>query len=326
MKRILLCGLALCFSASVLRADESAALFQFNGKNYTSKDLSPALQQSNYEMQRQVYDNLQKVADEQIFEDYARAEAKKKGMTLEQYEAQTFKGKVATEKEAKAWFEENKARLGGREFESIKKDIINLLQSQESEKLRTAALEKVKANGKFKFLMAEPKAPVVEISYQGFPSKGNEKAKVHIVEFADYGCGHCKHASKALKSLTDKYKDKVQFTYLDFPLGRTETSKKVAEGGVCADKQKKFWDYHYMAFGEASLTDKSPVEFAKNLKLDMKAFEACLASPDTAKKVESAKNEGVRIGVNGTPAIFFKGRKIYGYDEKMLEDELKKLL
>ncbi len=324
MKRSLLWGLALSLSSNLFADDP--VLYKLNGKSYTSHDFSPALKQSAYDIQHQAYENLQRVIDAQIMTEYVEQEAKKKGVSVEKYEEETFKGKEVSEKQAKAWYEENKARLGGRDFDSIKTDVLHYLQNQENEKVRAEKIKKIKESGKFQLTLTEPEAPVQNISVKGFPTKGNEKGKVTIVEFADYKCPHCRDASKALKSLYEKYKSKVQFVYMDFPLDRSGVSKKVAEGAVCADQQKKFWDYHYMAFGDSNLNNNSPVEFAKKLKLNMKDFEACLSSPETTKKVDLSRSEGERIGVDGTPAIYFNGRKVYGHNEQMLEDVLKKML
>lgn len=325
MRSLVNLGLAFVLSSGVLHAQDPG-LYQFGGKTYTLKDLSPALQQTAYDMQRQSYDNLQRVVDAQLFDDYVKSEAQKKKISVEKFEEQVLKSKKVSDKEAKAWFEENKARLGGRSFDTIKKDIVNLLQQQEDEKVRGDLIAKIKKDGKFLFVLPEPKAPVMDINIAGYPSKGNPKAKLTIVEFADYRCPHCRDAAKALKTVFEKYRNKVNFVYLDFPLDKSGPSMKVAEGGVCADQQKKFWEYHYMAFAENNLTLNSPKDFASKLKLDMKAFETCLASAETTRKVEASRAEGERIGITGTPSIFFNGQKISGNNEKQLEETLKKML
>jgi protein-disulfide isomerase len=327
MKKFASIGLALClFSGALQAGDKEEPLFTFEGKTYTTKDLTPGLQQASYDIAHQAHGNLQRVVDAQILEDYVNREAKKKGIPVDKFREDAFKGKQLGDKEVKAWFEANKARLGGRDLSALKGDILNLLQSQENDKVKTTVLTKLKKDGKFNFLPKEPEAPTLVINTQGYPSKGDPKAKVTIVEFADYKCPHCRDASHALKKVYEKYKNKVHFVYLDFPIDRSGISKKVSEGAVCADQQKKFWDYHYMAYDESNLTIDSPKALATKLKLDMKAFETCLASPETTRKVDAAKNEGERLGIDGTPSIYFNGRKVYGNNEQLLEEALKKIL
>lgn len=320
--------LVLAFWTSSLFANgHGSALFQYEGKSYYKKDLNPALQQAIYEMERQSYERLQKIIDAHLLEKYASEEAKKKGLTVEKFAEQTFQGRKVTEKEAKDWFETNKSRLGGREFNTIKSDIMQLLQSQEDEKVRATVVAKIKKDGKFQTSLTEPKAPVVNISVEGFPSKGAKNPKVTIVEFADYKCPHCRDASKTLKAVYEKYKDKVQMVYLDFPIDRSGLSRTIAEGAACADKQNKFWEYHYKAFDEQSnLNANSPMEFAKQLNLDSKAFETCMKTDEVKNKIEKSRKEGERVGIEGTPTIFFNGQKIVGHSQENLEESLKKLL
>lgn len=50
-------------------------------------------------------------------------------------------------------------------------------------------------------------------------------------------------------------------------------------------------------------------EVAKELKLKGSKWEACLASPDTAKQVQKELNDGVAAGVTGTPTTFVLVKK-----------------
>lgn len=52
--------------------------------------------------------------------------------------------------------------------------------------------------------------------------------------------------------------------------------------------------------------------YAKELKLDTKAFESCLTSGAQTSSVNNDLSEGSNIGVNGTPAFFVNGYMISG--------------
>jgi protein-disulfide isomerase len=174
-------------------------------------------------------------------------------------------------------------------------------------------LEKVKKSKKFTLNLQKPEAPVVDVKFEGFPAKGKDGAKVTIIEFADYQCPHCKVASESFKKVTEKFKDKVKFVYLDFPVNPSGISKVVAEGSHCAEEQGKFWDYHYKAFeGQATLDKDSPTKLAKELKLDEAKFKACLEGTKGKALVEKARSEGERIGVSGTPYLLINGRRYMG--------------
>ncbi|MBI2603430.1 MAG: thioredoxin domain-containing protein [Deltaproteobacteria bacterium] len=325
MKRSLFFVFSFFLAASSKANNEE--LFRFEGKSYRESDLPPALRQSMFELDRQRYDTVTRLVDSFLLELYVKEEAQKKGKKPEELEQQLFKGKTVNEKDAQTWYDANKSRVGGRSFDSIKGEIVNFLQMQEQEDAQQLVLKSIKGKGTFQLAVTEPIAPQVSITTDAYPSKGSEKAKVTIVEFADYGCPHCKHAAESLKKVVEKNKKNVRFVYMDFPLNPSGVPKQVAVGAVCADEQKKFWDYHYMAFeNQASLSKESPAEFAKKLNLDLKKFEACLNSVGTKEKVEFSRNEGERIGVGGTPSIYINGRKQFGYDQETLEEAIKKLL
>ena len=67
---------------------------------------------------------------------------------------------------------------------------------------------------------------------------------------------------------------------------------------------------------------------AAQLKLDMDAFNSCLASGKTAAKVRQDLYAGAKLGVGGTPALFINGRFVNGavpFEEiaRMIDEELK---
>ena len=304
----------------------SEALYKYNGKTVNKADLSPAAQQAVYDAEKHYYQNVMKIIEGNILESYLDNEAAKQKKPRKDIENKMFSAKV-DDKDAKAWYEDNKARLGGRAFESIKNEIVQFLTRQKMEEVKGEVVGKVKKEGDFSLLIAEPEAPTLDISFAGFPFKGDKNAKVTVVEFADYKCPHCKEASSMLKEVSKKYKDKIKLVFLDFPLRMGGLSTTIAHGGVCAEEQGKFWEYHYMAFeSQSSLKADSPVKFAEKLGLKVDAFKTCLAASSTKEKVEKSRAEGERIGVQGTPAIYVNGQKLSGYDAKDLEKLIKKNL
>ena len=67
---------------------------------------------------------------------------------------------------------------------------------------------------------------------------------------------------------------------------------------------------------------------AAQLKLDMDAFNSCLASGKNAGKIKQDLYAGAKLEVGGTPALFINGRFLSGavpFDEiaKIIDEELK---
>ncbi|MBF0442102.1 MAG: thioredoxin domain-containing protein [Oligoflexales bacterium] len=300
---------------------ESPGLFKLEGKAYQIKDLPIAFKQSIYDADSQHFEQVKGIIDAVVLDIYLQDEAKKKKKTKEQIEQELFKAKKPTEKDAKAWYEKNKERIPY-PYDKIKDEIIRIIESEEGRNKKAELLNKIKSKRQFSLILSAPEAPVAEIKSDNFPTKGNKGAKVKIIEFADYQCGHCKAASGILKKLTEKYKDTVQFVFMDFPLRAQGPSWDHAIAGHCAGEQGKFWEFHYMAFEEKGLTADTPVAFAGKLGLNVDQFKKCLSSPKPVEIVKASRAEGERIGVAGTPAIYINGQKMSDYAEEHLEKEI----
>ena len=304
-------------------------LFKFDGKLYYEKDLQDRMKQDVYEAKHKHYHNWVHVMDNIIFDKYIEEQANKKKISSDKFREQLFKSSNIGENQAKKWYEQNKFRIGSRKFEEIKDEIINHLKRENEHKQRLKLVEKIKKDNKVVIFEEEPVSPVFKINYQGYPSKGNGKAKVTIVEFADYQCPHCKMASKTLKSVVKEFSDRVKFIYIDFPINRSGISTVIAEGAFCASKQSQdaYWKYHYMAFeNQNSLKKDSAQLFAKNLRLDMKKFNSCMASNGPKAMLAKSLKEAQRLGVRGTPTIYINGRRTHGHTEEQLKNQIKKLL
>jgi protein-disulfide isomerase len=306
----------------------SSSLFSFKGKSYSVKDLSPALQQQVFDLEAEHFQKTSQVIDSAILEMHIAGLANAQKKSKEAIEQSLFTSKEPNEKETKEWYEQNKARLPhGYKFEQIKGDIKKLLQGEQQRKQRDDLIAKLKKQNKFELALNAPISPKVEINFAGFPFKGNEKAALTLVEFADFQCPHCKEAGDILKKLMKKYASKVRLYYLDFPINRSGVSRLVAHGGYCAQKQDKYWQYHDMAFDrQKTLSKDSPEAIAKELKLDLAKFKTCYESPEAKKHVEKAQAEGTRVGVGGTPTLFLNGQKIRGHHLEDIEGAIEKAL
>lgn len=142
------------------------------------------------------------------------------------------------------------------------------------------------------------------------PIKGDPKAKVTVVEFADYQCPYCEkfHKDVYLPLIKD-YVDtgKVKFVYKNLAfLGKESTD--AANAALCAKEQNKFWEYHDFLFnsqaGEnqgAFAPDKLKA-FALEVGLEPGAFNSCLDGAKYNAQVEADLAEANKNGFNSTPS------------------------
>ena len=126
----------------------------------------------------------------------------------------------------------------------------------------------------------------------------------------------------------DKYGDKVQLVFRDFPLSFHNNAQIAAEAGNCAHEQDKFWAYHDKLFqNQTSLTKENLKTWAAELKLDSEAFNTCLDSEKFKADIAKDQADGQSYGVTGTPAFFINGRFLNGAQpftafESIIDEEL----
>lgn len=150
--------------------------------------------------------------------------------------------------------------------------------------------------------------------------RGSSNAQITIVEYSDLECPFCKRFHPTMKQVLAEYGDKVRWVYKHFPLDQIHSkADKEAEAAECAGEQKgndAFWAYIDKVF-EVTPSNNGldpallPV-VAQDLGLDRGKFEACLASGKYAGLVEAQFQEGMRLGVNGTPGSFVNGEPVRG--------------
>jgi protein-disulfide isomerase len=146
------------------------------------------------------------------------------------------------------------------------------------------------------------------------PTLGNPEALIKVVEFADFGCPYCKEASNTVRALAAKYPEKIYYQYRDYPVDELHPeARMVAQAAACAHAQDKFWEFHDKAYQmQSSLSEEKVSQIAEEIGVDMREFDACVSSETYADEVEEDYQDGIDVGVIGTPTFFINGNKIPG--------------
>jgi protein-disulfide isomerase len=134
-----------------------------------------------------------------------------------------------------------------------------------------------------------------------------------------------------VKKIAGEYPRRVRVVFRQFPLRSIHAqAQKAAEASLCAFDQGRFWEMHDALFGEIKkLGTEDLTARARRLNLDMEAFNQCLESSKYAATVQQDLEDGMAVGVSGTPAVFINGRPLKGSPpykaiKKMIEEELKR--
>lgn len=158
------------------------------------------------------------------------------------------------------------------------------------------------------------------------PHIGPEDGRVVMVEFFDFGCPACQEFRGELKAAAEAYPNDVVLYYKQYPLAAHEHSKGAAQAALAAAKQGKYHEMHEVLFDAAPAHTKDKLdEYAKQVGLDMKKFQADYAAAEAA--VEADKKEGEGAEVTGTPTLFINGRVYEGpplakYVKMWVDEEL----
>jgi len=171
---------------------------------------------------------------------------------------------------------------------------------------------------------------VVDVSIDDDAIKGDENAKVTIIEFSDYECPFCKKAEPTMKKILKNYEGKVRWVYRDFPMSYHKNAQLAAEASEAAHAQGKYWEYHDLIYENTKNLKKADlIKYAEQLGLDVQQFTSDLESGKYTEEVKKDLADGEKAGVDGTPAFFINGRKVVGaqpYEEfaRVIDEELEK--
>jgi predicted DsbA family dithiol-disulfide isomerase len=272
---------------------------------------------------------LTKALDQIVAEKLLDLEAAKQKKTKAELLEAEVDSNVETPSDAEvdAFYEANKDRIPIPKAQALPQ-VKQYLVERSRTRFREMLVTRLKKEHGFQSYLEPLRASVATA---GFPSKGPANAPVTIVEFSDFECPYCGGLYPTLKQVEKNYPQQVRVVYRQFPLTNIHPyAQKAAEASLCANAQKKFWEFHDSMFEkqrELSIADLK--QRAVDLKLDTQEFNQCLDSGRHAAAIQADIQEGAKHGVTGTPALFINGRLLSGnqpYSEirDVIEDELQR--
>lgn len=306
---------ALWWSAGASLAQEPAPpLFEYGGKTYGLEELSARMQTLYGRVVSDQHAEMKALVDEMVFDVHVEREARRLGRPAHEVGAEMLAVPEPGDVEVQQFYQRNRDRIS-QPLENVESQIRSQIKRSAVLQKRAEVLTRLKRDGGFKLRVAAPPMPPLIIDTTGRPVKGDPSAPITVVEFADYQCPNCARAVALMRGLLDKYPGKLKLVHMDFPINPSNISRVVAYGGVCAQAQGRFWEYHDRAYErQDTLHMKSPQELAAAIGMDMTDFEACMNNPHTRSKVQRSEKEGRRLGVNRTPTLFVDGKPFASND------------
>ena len=327
----------LSFSAPTAAAPD-AVLAEVNGEAITDQEVERALGGRLQRLEEQVYElkrqKLEEIIDERLLSRAAAA----RGLSVQALLEREANAQAATvtDEDIQRFYDANRAQLRGNEAE-LRDQIRGYLQIQAhlgNEKAgdtRKTLLHSLRSDAKVVVHFTEPRVVRVDVSSDDAPFIGPADAPVTIVEFSDFHCPYCKRVLPSLTEIRSRYGDKVKLVFRDFPLDRLHPqARRAAEAARCAHEQNNFWKYHDVLFANAPQASPQQLKaYAEQVGLDVQTFDRCLTSGKHAAAVQRDLDEGIRLGVSGTPAFFVNGRPLSGAQPverfvRVIDDELRR--
>ncbi|BAD60567.1 DsbA family protein [Nocardia thailandica] len=161
--------------------------------------------------------------------------------------------------------------------------------------------------------------PALAVRPDSHRLSGPTDARVTLVEFLDFECEACRAMFPIMEQLRADYSDRVAFVVRYFPIPSHFNSGRAARAAQAAADQGRFEQMYQRLFetqadwGE----QRAPADevfrgLAAELGLDLGAYDLAYNDPATAARVRADFDEGLALGVVGTPSFFLNGEKISG--------------
>jgi len=177
-----------------------------------------------------------------------------------------------------------------------------------------------------------------KIDVKGRPVRGNQAAKVTIVNFDDFQCPFCARMHSTLfPGLLKEYEGRVKFIYKDYPLVEIHPwAMHAAVDANCLGDQNSdaYWEFaDYIHSNAKAVAGHTPAEAFLNLDkealdegekhhVDAQKLKACVQKSDESS-VRASMAEGDKLGVDSTPTLFINGEKVSG---AVPEDQMRSMI
>ena len=130
-----------------------------------------------------------------------------------------------------------------------------------------------------------------------------------------------------LEQLLKKYPDKIKLVFKNFPIRSHRYAVKAAAAALAAAREDKFWEFHDKLFENYNrLNDQKILEIAGQLGLNETELKNQQQNPDITERIRQDYEEGIRVGVRGTPTVFINGKKLRDRSMKQMENAIEKEL
>lgn len=160
-----------------------------------------------------------------------------------------------------------------------------------------------------------PRQPEVE---EDSPIRGDVDAPVTIVEYSDFQCPYCAHASRTVDRVLAQFAGEVRLVFKHTPLGshpQAMIAAKYYEAAALQDPEKA-WLLHDAMFMERDQLSARGEEFileaAQAVGLDVDRLKQDVEGEEVAARIGRDMDEADRFGFTAAPTFLVGGVEIVG--------------
>jgi protein-disulfide isomerase len=212
--------------------------------------------------------------------------------------------------------------------------VFNTPQGQQIFRLFVTPDQKFALTGDIVPFGADPFAAArTDLKAANGPVHGATDAAVTIVEFGDLECPACKAAQPNITKLMEA-EPKAKLIFQNYPLESIHKWSFLGAKYVdCVGRESndavwKFISTVYEHQGEITPDTAEAMlkGYVKDAGADTAAVAACVAKPETEKRVRESEALGTKLGVTSTPTFFINGRKVVGFGNNTPYDVVKSMV
>jgi protein-disulfide isomerase len=312
---LFLLGLSVCVAWSCRPTKDSERIAEVDGTVITRAEVDKSAGKQLQGLRQQLYQLERQKLDEYIGATLVTREAKERGVSVSTLLEQEVNHTVrpVSEEEIRSFYESNKDRLRV-ELDKVHDQIRDYLREQKIAARKNEYFKTLRNKAKITSYLKPPAVQRADVSINGAPFKGSEKATITIVKFEDFQCPYCKTVQPTYQELLKRYDGKVRLVHKDLPLDAIHPqARQAAEAARCAAEQGKFWEYHDKLYANSPKADVEELKsYAKEVGLNAASFDQCYGSGKFRAAVQKDLNDGAQLGLTGTPTFFINGREISG--------------
>jgi predicted DsbA family dithiol-disulfide isomerase len=301
---------------------KSSPLAVVAGKRIYDSNLPLSTQTQLQQLRYREYQVKRRALVEIVDQFLLDAEAKKKGTSSVKLLAEAVDSTIPkpSEDELQAAYASQNNSVS-KPFTEVRPQIESSLREERVRRARTMYFSQLRAQNNVVFLLEPPES---DMQYDPNRARGNPKAPVLIVEFADFQCPFSRQFQATLRNVITKYEGRLRVAFRDFPLRDIHPMAEIAaEAARCAGQQGKFWEYHDLLFENPDKLDRLGLsEEARSLNLDEKKFDLCLSSGEYRSEIQRDIQDGRDLGVTGAPGVFINGTYFEGALPEAILDEI----